>query len=429
MPSHKARLVTLFALLLAAGLFGGLSGIRHAEAVPLVVLTAPPPSPTFSDIGADLTAVQGSSVAWGDYNSNGKLDILLTGYNGSSAVSSVYRNGSVIADTAPSAPASLTAAPASGSNVTLGWNAASDTQQSGGAGLSYNVRVGTTPGASNVVAPLALASGTRLVPKDGNAGERTSYTLTGLTPGATYYWSVQAIDSSFIGSGFATEGSFTMAPVFTFSAAAYSVGEAGHNATITINRGSLTATAATVHFASANGTATAGSDYTAVNQTVTFAAGETTKTVSVPITDDSSVESSETVLLSLSSPSAGATLGSPSSAALTIADNDVAPPPPVAKGKIVSAKLSKKSFPSAQARKVKLTCKFSPKSRIFRYVLSIKKGKKWASVKSVKKTGFYKVKYTTTVKKLFAGKAVKHGQYRLKLSADANSKTLKFRVR
>ena len=101
--------------------------------------------------------------------------------------------------------------------------------------------------------------------------------------------------------------------------------------------------------------------------------------------------------------------------------------PKTVKGKLTSAKLSKKSFPSSQARKVKLTCKFSPKSKIFRYVLSIKKGKKWAVVKSVKKTGSFKT-YTSTVKKLFAGKAVKRGIYRLKLSADRNSKTLGFKV-
>jgi hypothetical protein len=217
---------------------------------------------------------------------------------------------------------------------------------------------------------------------------------------------------------------------FAFSAATYSVNEAGGPAMVTIKRTGLTKGSDSVLFKTANGTATAGSDYTAVSQTVSFAAGETQITVSVPIIDDSSVESSETVLLSLSNPFSGATLVSPHSATLTIIDNDVAPPPPAKpSGKIVSAKLSKKSFSSFQAGKVKLDCRFSPKSKIFRYVLSLKKGKKWAVVKSVNKTGFYKVKYTTTVKKLFAGKVVKRGQYRLKLSADKNSKALGFKVR
>jgi hypothetical protein len=140
------------------------------------------------------------------------------------------------------------------------------------------------------------------------------------------------------------------------------------------------------------------------------------------------------VQLSLSSPSTGATLGSPNSATLTIVDNDVAPPTnpgttttKKASGKISSAKLSKKSFSGSLAGKVKLSCKFSPKSKVLHYVLSLKNGKKWTVVKSVKKTGSFKA-YTATVKKLFAGHAVKRGQYRLKLSADTNSKTLKFTV-
>ncbi len=47
---------------------------------------------TFSDIDAGLTGVQGSAVAWGDYDNDGNLDILLTGSSGSGLVSKVYRN-------------------------------------------------------------------------------------------------------------------------------------------------------------------------------------------------------------------------------------------------------------------------------------------------------------------------------------------------
>ena len=42
-----------------------------------------------------------------------------------------------------------------------------------------------------------------------------------------------------------------------------------------------------MHYATADWTATAGSDYTTTSGTLTFAAGERSKTVSVPITDDS----------------------------------------------------------------------------------------------------------------------------------------------
>jgi hypothetical protein len=219
-------------------------------------------------------------------------------------------------------------------------------------------------------------------------------------------------------------------PAFFFSTVSYSVGEGAGSATITINRSGSTTSAGSVDFATANGSATAGSDYTAVSQTVSFAAGVTSKTVSVAITDDSSVESDETVQLSLSSPSSGASLGSPHAATLTIIDNDTAPGDGSgsASGKISSAHLTKKSFKRSQVAKVKLLYSFSPKSEHFSYLLSLKKKAKWLTVQSVAKAGSFEGSYTMTVKKLFGGKAIKAGSYRLKLSADKNSKLLTFRV-
>ena len=58
--------------------------------------------------------------------------------------------------------------------------------------------------------------------------------------------------------------------------------------------------AVTVEYATADGTATAGSDYTATSGTLTFAAGETQKTVAVPVLDDDHDEGSETLTLRLS---------------------------------------------------------------------------------------------------------------------------------
>ena len=46
----------------------------------------------FGDIGAGLSGVYDSSVAWGDYDNDGDLDILLTGHDGSNPIARVYRN-------------------------------------------------------------------------------------------------------------------------------------------------------------------------------------------------------------------------------------------------------------------------------------------------------------------------------------------------
>src|SRR5262249_19134609 len=62
--------------------------------------------------------------------------------------------------------------------------------------------------------------------------------------------------------------------------------------------------------------------YTAASGTLNFAVGETTKTFTVPIINDSAVENPETVTLTLTSPAGGATLGTPAIATLTINSDD-----------------------------------------------------------------------------------------------------------
>jgi len=78
----------------------------------------------------------------------------------------------------------------------------------------------------------------------------------------------------------------------------------------------------TIEYVTADGTATAGADYTATSGTLTFATGQADRTFTVPILDDGLHEDDETVALSLSNPGGDAALGAPSSATLTIFDDD-----------------------------------------------------------------------------------------------------------
>jgi hypothetical protein len=111
----------------------------------------------------------------------------------------------------------------------------------------------------------------------------------------------------------------------SFSAAAYSVAENVAAATITVKRTpGATASAVTVDYSTTPGSAASGADYLATSGTVTFNAGEASKTFTIPILPDKIAEGGETVNLSLSSPTGGATLGTQSTAVLTITDDDVA---------------------------------------------------------------------------------------------------------
>ncbi len=114
-------------------------------------------------------------------------------------------------------------------------------------------------------------------------------------------------------------------PLVQFSSLTYSVGEGDGSATITVILVNTTsALPVTVNYATTDGTATSGSDYTGVSNTLTFAPGETTQTFTVPILEDALYEAAETVTLTLSGPT-NATLGPNNPAVLTITDNDPIP--------------------------------------------------------------------------------------------------------
>ena len=217
---------------------------------------------TFTDINAGLLPVLWASAAWGDFDNDGRLDIMTIGYDPAAQVarSILYRNieGGFVstADTfhnlylgavnwfdydndgrldiimagnevgtdilrmahgatpgtnsAPGAPGNLSAH-FDGSDAILSWDAGTD-GQTPVAGLTYNLRVGTTPGGSQIVPSQSASSGRRLLPVMGNMQMAHSTALHGLIPGATYFWSVQSVDGAFAGSAFAAEGNFTMPP-------------------------------------------------------------------------------------------------------------------------------------------------------------------------------------------------------------------------
>ena len=159
-----------------------------------------------------LPGVASAALAWGDYDQDLDLDILIAGTNLSfTPLTRLYRNDSRSVNSKPAAPTGLQAQ-VSGRTVTLSWEAGSDFQTPA-PGLSYNLYVGKASGRDNILrAYSSIPDGRRLRPDRGNAGQALFWRLDNL-PADDYFWSVQAVDHGLIGSDFAVEGTFRVTAV------------------------------------------------------------------------------------------------------------------------------------------------------------------------------------------------------------------------
>lgn len=102
-----------------------------------------------------------------------------------------------------------------------------------------------------------------------------------------------------------------------FSASTYSVSQSDGSATITVTRTGDDSKVATVQYATSDGTAQAGLDYTATSGTLTFNPNDPSETFVIPIRSNL-LSQGGTVNLTLSQPSSEVSLGTPNTATLTI---------------------------------------------------------------------------------------------------------------
>ena len=150
-----------------------------------------------------------NSLAWGDYDNDGRPDFLIAGTVEGGNASQLWRNNVSASNSPPAAPTGLSSI-VSGNTVELKWNPPAD-DETPALGMSYNVRIGTTPGGSEILAAPALSNGRLLAPRFGTV-RKSSLLINDLKLPNTFYWSVQAVDSSFVGSPFANEEQFSGTP-------------------------------------------------------------------------------------------------------------------------------------------------------------------------------------------------------------------------
>jgi hypothetical protein len=195
----------------------------------------------------------------------------------------------------------------------------------GAAGADYQTTTGTA------TIPAGATSATVSVPICGDTLAEGAETLR-LDLGTT----TNAIVLD--GQGVGTITDDDQAGTLSFGAATAQVSEGAGSVTLTVQRsgvdpagaargqraGPSAIAAIDVGFSTSNGTAIAGSDYTATTGTLTFGVGETTKTVTIPLVADEVIEPNETFSVTLSGPTGGAILGATATATVTIVDDDQA---------------------------------------------------------------------------------------------------------
>jgi ribosomal protein L35AE/L33A len=140
--------------------------------------------------------------------------------------------------------------------------------------------------------------------------------------------------SSWIGASSGTPSTATVtiedddigsAGTLQFSQTSYTVAENDNSLTITVSRANGSSGTVSVDFATADGTATAGADYTGLSGTLNWGDNDLRpKTFNISIIDDEIFEGPETFNLTLSNPTGGATLGTQSEAEATISEDDSA---------------------------------------------------------------------------------------------------------
>ncbi len=148
-----------------------------------------------------------------------------------------------------------------------------------------------------------------------------SFTITLSAPtGGAAVGSPSSATVSITGNAAAAVGSVQL------SASGYSVAQSGGSLSLTVNRTGGSSGAISVAYATTDGTAIAGTDYTAENGTLNWASGDAaSKTISIPVSNATPYTGSKTLTVALSSPAGGATLSTPNSATVTITGSQAAP--------------------------------------------------------------------------------------------------------
>jgi Calx-beta domain-containing protein len=303
--------------------------------------------------GTDYTATSGV-LQWADADTSAKTfsipisnaapfsgsKTLTIALSAPSAGAAIGNPGSATATISGDAAAPVGSLQLSASSYTIAQGAGSlavSVTRTGGSSGAASVTYNTTGGSAVAGTDFTATSGT-LSWADGDASSKTfsvpvsnatpfsgnkSFTISLSNAGTTgaALGSPSSAIATITGDAVAAVGSLQL------SASSYGVGQAAGTLSVTVNRTGGSSGAVSVVYATADGTAVAGTDYTASNGTLSWASGDaSSKSFSVAISNATPFSGSKAFTVALSGATGGATLSSPSSAGATIAGSLVVVP-------------------------------------------------------------------------------------------------------
>ena len=178
---------------------------------------------TFSEVPFGAEGLASGSVAWIDYEQRGSADMLVTGFNSTGTPTTIaYRNIDPMTNSTPRAASSLYAN-VYPNQVSLIWTATvADGSSAYNKSLRFNLRIGTSPGGSEVVSAQVSVIGSPLLTEPQYNPLNPAYyyppvssgyftwAFTNLQPAnQIYFWSVQTVDENQLASPFSTEQRFS----------------------------------------------------------------------------------------------------------------------------------------------------------------------------------------------------------------------------